>query len=266
MVLLKLSSTHRRVSEAVYSEDADKRRHTGRSRTGCYQRRDRLSSAPHTSSCFRHKLQLGPLFVFGKQISFHRRGETALWAQSEVLERNVPRRFVNSLHELITPLELRPLGANEPQHDDLAFLDQTQRLNRSRARVVVLEQEAIDRQGREELLRNGVVAAFSVPMATVVASAKMHRQYNARASRRVEARVVCTDRFVEQMIRCTLHVGASSVPPLLIDELAVTWRVDLNVGHTLGRESGKFLFHDPHDVPQQGGMVLIHLVCDPALE
>ena len=74
--------------------------------------------------------------------------------------------------------------------------NETQRLERSRAFVVVFQQEAIDGQRAEQLLRDRVIAAFGVPVAAIVSAAKMNCQRNARPTGRIEACVVGANRFV----------------------------------------------------------------------
>ena len=79
----------------------------------------------------------------------------------------------------------------------------------------------------------GVVAALGVPVAAVVAAAKMNRQRHARPPRRLEAGVVRLDRLIEQRLRLDLHLRANPFAPLRIHEVAVARRIDLDVASRL---------------------------------
>src|SRR5207245_2233708 len=61
--------------------------------------------------------------------------------------------------------------ADEAEHHGLALGHETQWLEGAGALVVVFEQEAVDRERAEEFFRDGVVAAFGVPMAAIVTAA-----------------------------------------------------------------------------------------------
>ena len=106
-------------------------------------------------------------------------GKAALRAEGELIEReNFAASSIRRLRSS-TLLQFRHLGADEPEHHHLALGHEAQRLEAAGARRVVFEQEAIVRQFVEQPLGDGVVAAFAVPHAALVAAAEMNAGRNA---------------------------------------------------------------------------------------
>ena len=129
---------------------------------------------PQTSSGgFNDKLQLGPLLFFGQEVAFHGGSESALRAERELLERKEAGCFVDSPKKIVLALEFGPLRADEAEDNDFAFRNKAQRLKGAGALVVVFEQEAVNGKFVEETLSDGVVSAFCVPVAAIVAAAKV---------------------------------------------------------------------------------------------
>ena len=73
-------------------------------------------------------IDLAPLLLFGEQIAFETRGEPALRAERELLERHVLRGRVDPAAQLVDRFELPGLGRDQAQDDDLPLRDETQRL------------------------------------------------------------------------------------------------------------------------------------------
>ena len=83
--------------------------------------------------------------------------------------------------------KLRQFRADQAEDDGFSLRHEAQWHERARAIVVVFEQEPIDFERSEQFLGDRVVAAFGVPMAAVVAAAKMDRERDAVAARGAES-------------------------------------------------------------------------------
>ena len=105
-----------------------------------------------------------------------------------------------------------------------------------------------------------VVTALGVPVASIIAAAKMNRESNSGTARRRKARIVGADRFVEQRVGIGIHFRPDPIAPLRVHIIAVARRVNLNVGDTLSRQARHFVLHDFDDVPQQRRMIA-HTLC-----
>src|SRR3954451_22633857 len=160
-------------------------------------------------------------------------GEPALRADSEAIERDVARGFVEASlqHGLI--LEKVRLGRNEAEHDRLALRNEAQRREVAGTLRIVFEEEEFDRELVEQFLGHGLVASFRVPLAGAIAAAKMHANADARDVR--EHAIGNVDVLVDQRVRLVaaraqarLHVGVA--------ELRERRLVDLHTGAARGRE------------------------------
>ena len=76
-------------------------------------------------------------------------------------------------------LELAELGRHQAEDDGLALGQEAQRLEVARARVVVLEEVAVDVHLREQRLGDRLVAALRRPGALEVAAAQVHGERHA---------------------------------------------------------------------------------------
>src|ERR1700674_1850534 len=91
-----------------------------------------------------NQVQLGPLLLRRQLVSLHRGGETALWAEREALQGNDAGCLADAPPELFLVLQPRSLGRNQPQDDDPVLGNLAKRFEVTRARVVVLQQVAIE--------------------------------------------------------------------------------------------------------------------------
>ena len=132
-----------------------------------------VSLTPHLPRRLGDQFELALLVVGAEQIADDVGGEAALRADRKLIERNELRRLVDPALEPVHRFHLRHLGADQAEHHDLAFRHEAQRLKTAGARSVVFQQKAVVRQFVEQPLGNGVVAAFAVPHAALVAAAKM---------------------------------------------------------------------------------------------
>jgi signal transduction histidine kinase len=78
------------------------------------------ASAPDPAGRVHHQLQLAALVVPGEQVTFGDRGEAALRAERQPLERQLPCRLVDPAQQLVLRLQFATLGRNQSQHHDLA--------------------------------------------------------------------------------------------------------------------------------------------------
>ena len=65
---------------------------------------------------------------------------------------------------------------------------------------LILEQESVHLELSEQFLSNGVVTAFGVPLAAIVATTEMNGQNDSRALGAFEARVVRADCLIERSL------------------------------------------------------------------
>src|SRR5712692_1634815 len=136
-------------------------------------------SLPNPTRRLDHHLELALLVVLGDAVTDDVGSEAALWAERELLERQILRRLLDPAPQAVDGLELRQLGADEPQDADLALRNVAQGREAAGARAVVLEQEAPVRQLAEQPLGDGIVMAFAVPHAVLVAAAEMNAEGDA---------------------------------------------------------------------------------------
>src|SRR6185312_6036134 len=130
-------------------------------------------SLPDAARRLDHDLELALLVVGADEIADDVRGEAALRADCQLLERDVPGRLVDALSQLVDLLDFRHLGGDEAEHDHLALGHEAQGGEAAGARRVIFEHEAVVRQLVEQPLGDGVVGALAVPHAALVAAAEM---------------------------------------------------------------------------------------------
>src|SRR3989454_8332432 len=222
--------------------------------------------SPDFSGCLHDQPEFRPLILFGEQVSLHRGCESTLRTERQILQRYAARRLVDPPDQVLFRFELRTLAAHQTEDNGLASRDEPQRLERARACVIVFEQEAIHLQRAEEFLRDRIISALRVPLAAIVAAAQVDRQRRARAFGARETGVVRLDSLIQRRIRLNAHLILDVIPPLWIDIVAIPGRVDLNVLYSLCNKRPDLRLHNRNDVPQQSGMVPVHLVCNAFLE
>src|SRR5260370_35014628 len=130
-------------------------------------------SLPDPTRRLDHHLELALLVVLADAVADHVGSEAALRAERKLLERQISRCLLDPAPQAIDGLELRYLGADESQDAELAFRHVAQRREPAGARAVGLEEEAPVRHLIEQALGDGVVVAFAVPHAVLVAAAEM---------------------------------------------------------------------------------------------
>src|SRR5262245_24311502 len=85
------------------------------------------------------ELQLLPLLVFRQQVALEGRGEAALRAEGEVLERHIAARFIDSTQKRVLRLELGHFAADQTENDTLVGGNETERFEGSRTLGLVLQ-------------------------------------------------------------------------------------------------------------------------------
>src|SRR5260370_40495554 len=134
---------------------------------------DSRVSAPHLARGVDDEAQLGDLLGRGQRVALERRGEAALRAEAELLERDIFRGLLDAALERVLLLQRAVLGGDQAEHDHLALGHEAQRLEPARARIVVFEEEAVDLELAEQRLGDVVVAARSDPGGAEIAAAHM---------------------------------------------------------------------------------------------
>src|SRR5579862_2783186 len=129
---------------------------------------------PHATRGFDYQSQLRPLLLFCDQVAFDRRCESALRAERQIFERDVTRSFLNAPSDLLAVFEFRALRADQPKNHHLVLRDETERLERPRTRVVILQQEPVDVHCREKFFGDRIVATLGIPVTAAIAAAKMN--------------------------------------------------------------------------------------------
>src|SRR6202048_4823167 len=104
-------------------------------------------SAPHFARCLHNKTKLGDLLLPGQRVAVDGRRESALRTEAQLPERHVFRRFVDAALQYVSAFERRPLAGDEAQdHPFLPARHEPQWLEAARARIVVFQEEAVDRE------------------------------------------------------------------------------------------------------------------------
>src|SRR5258708_28943981 len=106
--------------------------------------------APHRPYDAGHQPQLLGLLLRRDAVALHRRREAALRAQREAVQRQVPRRLLDARAHLVVGLQPRLLGRHQAQHHGAVLRHVAQRLEPAGARVVVLQQEALEQRLLED--------------------------------------------------------------------------------------------------------------------
>src|SRR5712692_3631505 len=184
-----------------------------------------LALAPDRSGDASHQLELAFLLFVTDPVALHGRCEPALRAQRQPLEWDIARRLLDPLLQLGLGLELWLLGRDEAEDGESVFRQVRERLEASRALVVVLEQKPVEESLLEDA-RDRLVVTFGVVLALVVAAADVESKRHARMA--LDDRVVELDAAVDQLL--------GVAPPLAValahgrvEESPVLRRVDLYI-------------------------------------
>src|SRR3989449_2230587 len=130
----------------------------------------RLEPAPHLARQLHAERQLRLLVVDRDLVALDGRGEAALRAQADLLDRHVLGRLIEAPLEVVLPLEGADLGGHQPQDHAHVFGDEPERREVARAGVVELEEEAVVWQLVEDGLGDPGVAALGAPARPEVAA------------------------------------------------------------------------------------------------
>src|SRR5215470_13314849 len=127
-------------------------------------------AAPDSAGRLGHQGELRVLVGRRDEIALFGRGEPALRAQREPLERHERRGLANPPLELRPALQRSVLGRHEPEHDGPVVGYVLQRLEAAGARVVVFQEEAREPGRAEDLGGDRVVADAAEELALIVAA------------------------------------------------------------------------------------------------
>src|ERR1051326_8431888 len=107
-----------------------------------YAWKDVSSTGPDPARGVDEQLELAALVVPREEVAARGRGEPALRAQREALDRHVPARLLDPAQELVLRLELRRLRRDQPEGDGLPARREAERLATPGSIPVGLQAEA----------------------------------------------------------------------------------------------------------------------------
>jgi len=117
--------------------------------------------------------ELGRLLVVGQRVALDGGSEPALAGQAQLVQRHEPGRLVHPALEVILRLQLRPLGGDQAEDDQLARGHEPQRREAAGALVVVLQEEPVHVQPGKQRLGHEIVPAGGDPAGPEVAPAQV---------------------------------------------------------------------------------------------
>src|SRR5215469_9429444 len=93
-------------------------------------------SSPHLAGYRGHEIELAALIINRDEVAEGARGEAALRAERQLLQRHVAGRLVDAAQQVVLVLELGHLGADQAEDDRRAVRparDEAERLEAARA-------------------------------------------------------------------------------------------------------------------------------------
>src|SRR5690606_25693702 len=133
----------------------------------------RPPSAPDFPGDLEHEAELALLVVLRDAVALGDAREAALRRQAKLLEREVPRRLVDTPLDPVLVLERAVLRRDESDSDLLAPPHDPERRESARALVVVPEEDAADVEPVEDDLGDRLGSAFADAAALRVAAAQL---------------------------------------------------------------------------------------------
>lgn len=113
------------------------------------------------------------LFFRRDRVAGDGRSKAALRANAEPGKWKILCSSRDALAQVIEGFELAGLGAYQAEHDEFVFGDVLERLERTRAIIVVLEQEPVYFEALEELPADRLVTSLGEPPAALIAASEM---------------------------------------------------------------------------------------------
>src|SRR5437660_5962880 len=182
-------------------------------------------SAPHRPGHAGHQQQLLQLLLPRDVVPLHRRGEAALGAERQPVQRHVPRGLIHARLQLVLRLHARLLGRDQAQHDRAVLGHVAERAEPTRALVVVLQQEALEQRLLEDP-GDRLIVALRIELALVVAAADVQAERDPGVA--LDDRVVELDAAVDQLLRVAAALPVA-LAHLRVEQRRVLGRVDLDV-------------------------------------
>ena len=135
---------------------------------------------PHPSRRLRNQLELRLLVLDRQFVADDRGGKTALGAKRKAILVHVARCLVDAAGEKFGFFEPRSLGRDKPEDNHSVIGNVGERRERTRASVVVLEQQPVRADAPEDRFRDCLVVAFDQPAALLVAAAEVEAKGDVR--------------------------------------------------------------------------------------
>src|SRR3989441_1252988 len=224
----------------------------GVSQTSVRDRPGRL--APNPLRSLHDQPELSFLICRGDGVSDHRAGKAALRAYRQMLQGHEAARFADTAFELVDRLEVRTLGGDQPEHHPLVFRHLLERLERSRTRIVVFEQEPLRPDAPEDGPRDPLVPATRKPAAALISSAQVKAEGD--AGKIPHDGVVHLDAAFQVSLRAPA-LGFVEAARRRIKQQRIVGRVELDIGRADPHQLRDFLAQDVHHVGEkafQGGI------------
>src|SRR6266540_4009485 len=144
-----------------------------------------------------HSVELHSLILRRDTVARHGRSEAALRAQGQPLQREKCGRLVDAAAELLHALEPRLLRRDEPENHLAVLGHGFQRLEASRALIVVFEKEAVGAAALEDA-SDALVASTGIEHRLVVAAADVESERDPGMA--ADHRIVHLDTGVDEPI------------------------------------------------------------------
>src|SRR5215472_10575946 len=214
--------------------------------------------APDLTRDLDDALKLVDLLLDADAVALDGRGEAALRAEGELVERHVFRGLVDPTLELVGTLQHALLRGDEAEYDHLALGYEAERGEAAGARRVVLQEVAVDLDLVEENLGHGIVATLGDPAAFEITAAEMHG--DGHVPRPARDRAVDQPRVSVRQLLGILADAAHLVAQLRIAEIGEVHLIELQVGKTALCQSGHLLTVDAAEVGVELGDIGVGLL------
>ena len=114
------------------------------------------------------------MFVLGEDVALFGRGEAALRAEAQLVERRIFGGLLDAAQNVVAPLQRSGLRGDEAEHDDLALRQEAQRFEAAGPVAVPFKEIAVDVDAVEHQVGDRLVAARGDEGRTEIAAADVH--------------------------------------------------------------------------------------------
>src|SRR2546426_3286422 len=129
--------------------------------------------SPHLTGSLNDEAKLLLLVFNGDSVAQDGAGETTLGAHGQSLERNKTCGFTDARGELLRSFQPRRFGGHQAQDYRLVLRDFPQRFKRSRAAVVVFEEQPLRADPLKQRSGDQIVSSRGQPTAVLITASEM---------------------------------------------------------------------------------------------